>query len=113
MTDDALIAAGFKRFPPNYTLDKWDELFQLRVRDDFGTRYFLNVMRYDHPEHRTGWQAEITFNDGAKWHPPAALRVTAYGGVADWTAQDAIEWAGKLWRALAPSYYEMEGAADA
>lgn len=113
MTGDELIAAGFKPFGPS-RLDGWDRAYQFRVRDDRGTRYFINVHEWRHSKHGgghpDGWEVELTFNDGCPWHGRAAVRVTAWSGVEAWTPADVLAWAAAVWDRLAPAYYDRDDA---
>ena len=109
MTIDDLLASGFKRFKPNQQFDKWTDGYQLRVRDEHGTRYFIQVYRWEFtancPE---GWETEVYYNDGSPWHPRAAVIIKAYAGVEQWTANDVIAWAEQLWDRLWPVPYERD-----
>jgi hypothetical protein len=109
MSHDDLIAAGFKHSPSNRTiLQRWDDLYQLRVRDERGTRYFLNVYRWDHTKHggsHVGWEAEIVANDGAEWwDEPLWLKTSC----SDKDAAEVIRWGAELWDRLALNYYERD-----
>lgn len=113
MTETDLLANGFKEFKPSPALYSWDNGFQLRVRDRFGTRYFINVYRWDHRKYRAdagiGWEIEVTYNDGVEFNPSrAAVQIKAWAGVETWSAKDVIAWADQLWKRLTPNHYERE-----
>ena len=104
IAEEALLAAGFKQYRPS-AIDRCDGLFQMRVRDENGTRYFINVRKWVFPE-RVSYDATITFNDGCTFHPAAsALQVLAYG-LTEWSVADVIAWADQMWIRLSPNYYE-------
>lgn len=115
LTHELLLEAGFKSFPPNAHFDNWDQGYQFRVRDEKGTRYFVDVMRWDHWKHRqgdsipTGWEVELRFNEASNFHPQCALIVKAYSTVDKWTPQDVLNWADGVWQRLKPDYYELDG----
>lgn len=112
MNDRQLTKAGFKPFGPSRHFDRWDQGYQLRVRDKNGTQYFINVFRWDHAKYQTdleaGWEIEVTYNDGCIFHPKAAVQIKAWSGVEKWTPKDVLAWAAELWGRLSPNYYERE-----
>jgi hypothetical protein len=105
LSGEQLLEAGFREYPAHPPVDRYDALFQKRIRDANGTRYFINVKRYDQPDH-TGWQVNINFGDGCAFHPKCAVEITAYSGVAEWTPEIIEAFAGELWTRLCPNYYE-------
>lgn len=126
MTKESLIAAGFKEFKPS-SHDHWDMGYQLRVRDERGTRYFINVYFWRHSKHSRpgdpildGWEVDVYYNDGCLWMPrriwegkdqkeSAAMQIKAWAGVESWEPEDVVNWARELWLRLNPSYYELDG----
>jgi len=114
MTADDLLTNGFYEFNSSLASDRWDRGFQHRVRDDRGTRYFVQVYFWQHGKHydfnaSNGWEADITYNDGVAANPRlAAIKVHAYAGVAEWSADDVKRWAADLWERLQPAYYELD-----
>lgn len=113
MTKEELITAGFKEFASQGgSVTQWDMLYQYRVRDQYGTRYFINVNFWQHSKYGVGvddsFEAEITYNDGVVWQQGrACLQVKAWS-VSDWSPQEVIRWADEMWRRLNPNYYERE-----
>jgi hypothetical protein len=104
---DNLIAAGFKHFQSDRTvLQQWDDLYQLRVRDKLGTRYFINIYRWDHTKYGgpyVGWGAELVSNDGAAWWDgPLWLKTSCNNKTTD----DVVRWGAELWGRLGLNYYE-------
>lgn len=106
MTTYELLANGFRRHGPG--LSRADDLFQLRISDKNGTRYFVEVYHWlpsqFGPEN---FEAEVHFNDGCTFHPAACLRVHAYS-VKEWSVENLMKWASELWDRLTPNYYERE-----
>lgn len=105
-----LINAGFKHYPSRGdVLQRYDDLFQIKVTDSTGTRYFLNVYRWDHTKHgwsHIGWEAELVSNDGATWWgEPFWIKTSCKGK----SAADVIRWGEELWERLALNYYERNG----
>ena len=123
MTKESLIAAGFKEFKPS-SHDHWDIGYQLRVRDERGTRYFINVYFWQHSKHGRqgeappipdGWEIDVHYNDGCLWMKPSetghipALQVKTWAGVESWEPEDVVNWANEIWLRLNPSYYRLDG----
>jgi len=102
-----LLAAGFREHPNNHLVSIWkyDILFQKRITDENGTRYFVEAMAYHHPDH-DGWEVEVNYNDGVIFTNLAAVRIKIFGIRCDWTAADALRWADEFWTRLCPNYYE-------
>ena len=110
MTKNELLEAGFKEFPSTGSnLQPWDVLFQKRIRDENGTRYFIEVMFWQHSQFggHDSFSAEVNYNYGCAFHPQgrAFMKINA-NGVSDWTVDDVIRWADELWSRLCPNYYE-------
>lgn len=114
MTSDELIAAGFKPFQPNIRMgDHWNTGYQLRVRDDVGTRYFIDVLKWDTASWEgfgrpDSYEVNLYFGNGCTFHPQAALKIQAYSGTSDWTVEDTVKFADELWQRLSPNYYERD-----
>lgn len=110
MTRQELLDVGFREFPSTGSdLQRWDILYQKRIRDKNGTRYFIDVTFWQHskyPGGRDGWQVEVNYNDGCTFSPVRAMGIS--GDASNITASDAIEWADQLWQRLCPNYYERD-----
>jgi hypothetical protein len=110
MTTDELLAAGFRAFDRHSALGSWDRLYQKKVEDQCGTRYFINVYHWTHQRSPVplppALEAEVCYNDGIAANPSrATVKVQAFS-VADWSVGGVIRWAEELWERLAPNYYE-------
>jgi hypothetical protein len=110
MTRDELLAAGFKECKPA-AHDRYDMLYQKRIRDEHGTRYFVNVNLWQHSKHgidiADGWECEVHYNDGTVFCPEP-MRMMVHG--RNMTAGLALAWAADLWERLEPAYYERDDA---
>ena len=106
MNKDELIAAGFRKYEPNSTLDKFDALYSLRVKDEFGIRYAIHVTFWSLRKYgveRDGWEAELVSNDGAEWWAgPLWLKTCC----RDKSVAEVMGWADQIWNRLALKHYE-------
>lgn len=106
MNRQELFDAGFHEFPPVRPIMRADHCYQLRLSDERGTKYFLNVSEYVQPD-RTMWEADITYNDGCEFFPqPSALALKVYADISKWTVPQLLEVAEQFWVRLNPRYYE-------
>jgi hypothetical protein len=105
LSDQQLRDAGFTEYKSNFVFDRWDAAFCKTIRDSNGIRYHVHVRR-DHPEGSTGYDVNLTYNDGCAWHSRAAVSVNLYSGVNDWTVEQILDWADGMWQRLTPNYYE-------
>lgn len=105
-----LIANGFREHKNDRTTSVWkyDMLFQKKVTDENGVRYFVDAMCYFHQNGSVdGWEIEVNYNDGCAFcRPGMAMKICGFALKSEWTAANVIEWADELWQRLAPSYYE-------
>lgn len=106
MTDMELVKAGFKMYNPS-SVDRYDTLYQYRVRDEIGTRYFVNVYRWDMRKYGHGviWDADLVSNDGAEWWGNTIRIKTA---CSDKTPAELLAWADQMWSRLQLTYYEKD-----
>jgi hypothetical protein len=67
--ENQLLAQGYRRYKNPTSRDAWDKwFFQKRIRDDVGTRYFMDVQQYDwrslHMERQDiSYEARVDFYD--------------------------------------------------
>jgi hypothetical protein len=102
---DDLLASGFKQFDGHSPVSSYDVLFQKRVCDEHGTRYFIDVMLWKFPDH-DGWQWEVNYNDGCDFSNGVTMRIVGSPYRDDWDAAGVIAWADQLWVRLGPKFYE-------
>lgn len=109
MTGDELLAAGYRSFQPNPQIDNFDVGYQKRIRDEHGTRYFINVREWWHHPKNVGIDVEVTYNDCCGFYPSrAATRILIYAGVSDWTVEQVEAACNEFWERLKPDYYERD-----
>ena len=67
--ENQLLAQGYRRYKNPISRDAWDQwFFQKRIRDDVGTRYFIDVQQYDWRSLQVGrqdisYEARVDFYD--------------------------------------------------
>ena len=105
MSEDELLAAGYRAFKPNGH-DRFDMLYSKRVTDEVGIRYAVHVRLWDFRKYgagEDGWDAEVISNDGADWWVgPLWLKTSC----RDKSVAEVERWADQLWTRLALNYYE-------
>jgi hypothetical protein len=108
VTHDELVAAGYRTWTPS-SADRYDLLYQKRVKDDRGTRYFVNVRfwrfsKYSTPERpvEDGWDAEARF-DGRGGSRSFAVSTS----VRHDTPAEVEAFFARVWDAMKPGYYEV------
>lgn len=112
MNDEYLINLGYKQFEPikYFDSDIVVSRFQKCFKDDFGKKYFINVIKYQNdyipPSHRTyGWQPysyeyemHITMYEDEK-------SLDLKFGI-DWELNDIEKFAYDFFDKMKPNYYE-------
>ena len=109
MSDADLLAWGFTKHPNTSHIGTHDWLFQKRVTDENGTRYFVNVEQYEwrrrFGQDRDGWMCKVTYNGGCTFWPKVMYVET---NCDDRTPAEVLAWAAELWQRLTPNYYERK-----
>ena len=104
-----LLAHGFKEYSGDCNVSQRHHiLFQKKVKDEKGIRYFVEATFWKHADAHEGWQWEVNYKDGCAIPPLAAMKIQSYCFEVEWTAVDLLVWAESLWRRLCPNYYERE-----
>lgn len=87
MSEKELIAAGYHSYKPNREMgDTWAIAYQKRLlREDGGTRYFLDVKVWHHTDGLVGYEASLNANDGCKFFPMKAPIRVSIGWIYQWT----------------------------
>ena len=112
MTDKYLIERGYEQYPPisSFYSDYIVAMFQKRFDDDFGKKYFINVLKWSHdyiPENRRDewWQPysyeyeiQITMSNDdngidLKFH-------------SSWTLEEVEYFMEDYFKKMKPNYYE-------
>lgn len=115
MSHDELLEAGFKYFGniSRTIIENGDALYQMRIRDELGTRYFINIIFYNFRQYGQdydGWSLSLSYNDGfADDDLDSTIRVVHSLKIED-TPQYAIDFADKCWHRLKPKHYELNDA---
>lgn len=114
MSHDELLEAGFRYFPTGpFSYSKYTALYQMRICDDIGTRYFVNIEFYNFRQYGQdydGWSLSLSYNDGfADDDRDSTIRVIHSLKIED-CPQYAIDFADKCWHRLKPKHYELNDA---
>lgn len=111
LTPDNLKAAGFKYSRQTSYKPYPTDLYQKRIRDEHGTRYFIDVWHHDQLDFDNGttyprsFEVEVNYNDGCTFHPAACIRLKCWS-CNEWEVSDVESFAAELWNRLRPNYYE-------
>ena len=110
MTDEYLLERGYKKYPPTYYSNYVVAMFQKRFDDDFGKKYFINVLKWSHDYvptcRRDEWwepfsyeyevQVTMSENDNGldlKFH-------------SSWTLEEVEIFIEEFFEKMKPNYYE-------
>ena len=101
ITDELLLENNYKKHK-----DIWnnaDSLFQKRVKDDKGTKYFINIYKYTFPLHN---KPDYTVELAAETEN-YAIEITLFytKGMSLEDIENEIE---KIWQSLNLDYYEED-----
>lgn len=112
ITAEHLLAAGFRKYKNGMSNGAWNNwLFQKRIRDEKGTRYFIDVIQYDWSmySHRIGeplaYEASVHFytGDGEIYSVVTCMDDNIRNSI------DAIEmFFDNMWSKLELGYYEID-----
>lgn len=112
MNDEYLFERGYKQYPPTPILDN-DSIvakFQKRFDDDFGKKYFIDVIKWSRdyiPEHHRN-----------KWWEPFGYEYRSYVTMFDkespihlrfgtsWTLEEVERYMENFFEKMKPNYYE-------
>lgn len=112
MTDDFLLERGYKKYGRSiYDNDYVVTRFQKRFDDDFGKKYFINIIKISNnfvPEHlrrKEGWEPytysyEVQVTQSASEN---ALNLEFY---PDWKLEDVEEFMESMFEKMKLNYYE-------
>lgn len=98
MTPQDFISAGYKRYD-NTGFRKADFLLQKSIKDEFGTKYFLNVYVYN-LDGREAFEAEVSFTKKFK---PWRLSFWAFNSIQE--LENAFE---EMWQNGGFDYNERQ-----
>lgn len=112
MTDEYLIEHGYKQYPPIslFYSDSVVAMFQKRFDDDFGKRYFINVLKWSHDY--------IPVNRRDEWWKPFSYEYEVSVTMSDndngldlkfhssWTLEEVENFMEDFFTKMKPNYYE-------
>ena len=111
MTDEYLIEQGYKKYNPTpFDNEYVVARFQKRFDDDFGKKYFINVLKWSHDY--------VPVNRRDKWWKPFAYcyetQVTMFEGekalnlefFSDWTLEEVEKYMEEMFEKMKLNYYE-------
>lgn len=112
LTDEKLLAMGYKQYAPT-GLDHEIVVsrFQKRFDDQYGKKYFINVLKNDHsfiPESQRGdwwtryrytYEVQVTCDTGEK-----TLNLEFF---ADWTVEGVEKFMADMFEKMKLNYYEL------
>ena len=111
MTDEYLIERGYRKYNPTpFDNESVVARFQKRFDDDFGKKYFIDVLKWSHDyvpvNRRDKWwepftycyETQITMFEDAK-----ALKLEFF---SDWTLEEVEKYMEDLFDKMKPNYYE-------
>lgn len=111
MTDEYLLERGYKKYPPTpFDNKNIVARFQKRFDDDFGKKYFIDILRWSHDYipmscrsedfEIYGYEYEIYFS---MYQEEKDLKFTFYN---NWSIEDVEKFAEDFFEKMKPNYYE-------
>jgi hypothetical protein len=109
LTQQQLIDAGFKKYINTSKMYNYDILFQKKIQDAIGTKYFINVCCWDRKTYMTcpipefGFNCDIQFTNGTSISHEEAVNVEVLN-INKWSPEEILKWAENLFWALGAFY---------
>ena len=111
MNDEYLLERGYKYYPPTYIhSSSVVALFQKRFDDDFGKKYFINVLKWSHEyvpvDRRDKWWKQYTYAYEVQlsmFEQGKAMNIEFF---SDWTLEEVEKYMEDLCKKMKPNYYE-------
>lgn len=112
ITDEYLLERGYKQYKPTPVLDSDLVVakFQKRFDDDFGKKYFIDVVKWSHdfvPEyHRDKWWKPFTYSYEVyttMFENEDAMKIEFY---SSWSLEQVEEFMEDFFDKMKPNYYE-------
>lgn len=112
MTDEYMLERGYRKFNPIPRIDNEHVVarFQKRFDDDFGKKYFINVVKWDNsyiPEtHRGNWYKLYSYEYDTQFSigkDDNALDMTFH---SSWTLEQVEDFIESFFKRMKPNYYE-------
>ena len=102
INDELLIEHGYKKY--NDTWYNADCSFQKRVKDDKGTKYFINFFRYNLPVFDNEPRYDVRLSSGTKDYD---MEIVLFN-ISSMSLKDIENKIEEIWTKLNLEYYEEE-----
>ena len=112
MTDEYLLERGYKQYPPisSFYNDYIVAMFQKRFDDDFGKKYFINVLKWSHdyvPQcRRDEWWSPFSY----EYEVQVTIGKNENGldlkFHSSWTLEEVENFIENFFEKMQPNYYE-------
>ena len=104
LNHNALLKAGYRMYPPPLS-QRCDRCYQLRVRDENGTRFFVNVRFWQHS--RYGESVSDSYDSFAQFtgRDSVVFDIARLYHVGD-TPEIIAAWFQDVWERMGCNYYE-------
>ena len=111
MTDEYLIEHGYKKYEPTcFDNESVVARFQKRFDDDFGKKYFIDVLKWSHDyvpvDRRDKWWKPFTYHYETQvtmFEEAKALNLEFF---SDWTLEEVEKYMEDLFDKMNLNYYE-------
>ena len=111
MNDKYLIDCGYKEYPPtSFDSESVTARFQKRFDDDFGKKYFINVIKWSHdyvPSYkRDKWWTPYTYEyevQVSMYEDDKPLNLHFF---SNWHLTDVEKYMEEFFEKMKPNYYE-------
>ena len=111
LSEDSLLSAGYKKYPPP-SRERYDTLYQKRIRDAAGTRYFVNIRFWRFSKYSTedeqvpdGWDAWVQYNSHSySTHPTFNVELSC----REITPAQVEGFYDRVWSLMGCDYYERD-----
>lgn len=112
MTDEYLIERGYRRYEPLRGLDGDYVIarFQKRFDDEFGKKYFINVIKWSHhyvPEyHRDKWWQPFSYEYETQFTMFQSENAMDLRFHSSWSLEEVENFVEDFFEKIKPNYYE-------
>ncbi len=112
MTDEYLIERGYKKYPPVTAFyDKYIvAMFQKRFDDNFGKKYFINVLKWSHDfipaERRDEWWEPFSYEyevSMTMFEDDKGIDLKFH---SSWAVEEVENFVEDFFKKMKPNYYE-------
>ena len=102
ITDEILLENGYRQYS-----DTWynaDRLYQKRIKDKKGTKYFINFLSYDLPIFNNETRYDVRLSSGTKDYD---MEIVLFN-ISSMSLKDIENKIEEIWTKLNLEYYEEE-----